>query len=225
MKQLSLVIAVIAVLVCLVHANPIEKRAISSCYTKGKGLFTYYWVPKEGEEDINNNGKIISLIGDRIKNLKDSKRKVLAKVAKKTKKKIRMEGTGLLANGDLVNLGTHINEFMLLDRKKTPYGLGSKDNGLTPYVSVASNDIPYGTTLYVKELDGVKLPTGVKHNGCVRVDDVSWSFSGCHIDFFVLQYSAYQQLNNAIANTVTVTQQSCKVKDYIDSSIKAWAEL
>lgn len=212
-------------LCCLIlvsQSSPlIEKRALNSCYKKA--LFTYYWVPKEGEQDINNNGKIITLTGERIKNLKNASRKTLAKVAKKTKSKIRMEGTGLLESGHLINLGTHLNEFMRLNRKKTPYGLGSKNNGLVPYVSVAANDIPFGTTLYVKALDGVKLPTGAKHNGCVRVDDVSWSFNGCHIDFFVLQYSAYRQFK--LPNTVAVVQKSCKVKNYIDSSIQSWAGL
>ena len=97
-----------------------------------------------------------------------------------------MEGTGLLKSGLLVNVGSSDSVFEILDRKKHPFGLGSGDNNIYPFVSVASNDLPQGTTLYLKMLDGITLPNGIKHNGCVRVDDVGDSFSGCQLDFFVL---------------------------------------
>lgn len=204
----------------------IEKRGLDSCYKKGNAKFTFYWIPKEGEEDMNNKGKTVYLTGDKTKKLKDKNKKLIANVCKKTKQKIRMEGTGLLANGILVNLGRNNNEFMVLDRKATPYGLGSGGTALVPWVSVAANDIKLGTTLYIKELDGVKLPHGEKHNGCVRIDDDSWSMGGCQIDFFTLQYSAYKDLNKKLPSKVTVKKDtSCKIKNYVTSSIKSWAEL
>ena len=101
--------------------------------------------------------------------------------------KFQMEGTGLLKSGTMVNLGESNNVFMKLNRKETPFGLGDNGNALEPYVSVASNDVKRGTKLYIKELDGLKLPDGGTHNGCVRVDDKGWSFSGCQLDWFVLR--------------------------------------
>lgn len=137
-----------------------------------------------------------------------------------------MEGTGLLQNGVIVNLDDGDDTFMKLDRKKSPYGLGSDGNSLTPWVSVASNDLKYGSKLFIKELKGVKLPDGKVHNGCVRVDDEGWSFGGCQLDFFVLQFSAYQKLNDLIPEKVTVTENdSCKILNYVTPAVKEWAEM
>ncbi|CEP17333.1 hypothetical protein [Parasitella parasitica] len=204
-------------------AAPLEKRGIPSCYKSVK--MTYYWIPKEGEKDMDNNGKGIKLDGTRTKKLKDKSGKKIAKVSKRTYKKFQMEGTGLLKSGTMVNLSTSKKVFMKVNRSKAPYGLGSNNKGLVPWVSVASNDIKLGTTLYIKELDGLTLPNGLSHNGCVRVDDESWSMGSCQLDFFVLQFSAYQALNKKISSKVKATEKSCKVKDYVNPSVKKWAVL
>lgn len=47
---------------------------------------------------------------------------------------------------------------------------------MVPFVSVAANDIPYGTTLYISQLDGLDLGENQRYNGCIREDDTSWSF-------------------------------------------------
>jgi hypothetical protein len=136
-----------------------------------------------------------------------------------------MEGTGLLKNGVMVNLDSGKNTFLKVNRKSSPYGLGNSDeNHLVPWVSVASNDLKHGTKLYVKELHGVKLPDGKVHNGCVRVDDQGWSFGGCQLDFFVLQFTAYEKLENLLPEHVTVTQNSnCKILNYVTASVEKWA--
>lgn len=100
-----------------------------------------------------------------------------------------MEGTGLLKSGVLVNVGSSNTVFEVIDRKKHPFGLGNNDNDIYPFISLASNDLPQGTRLYIKVLDGLKLPTGQVHNGCVRVDDTGDSFAGCQLDYFVLGMS------------------------------------
>ncbi|KAI7900412.1 uncharacterized protein BX663DRAFT_419062, partial [Cokeromyces recurvatus] len=180
-----------------------------------KARITQYWIPKEGDKDMTNNGKRVTLNGPKTKSLKDEDGKTIAKVSKSTYEKFQMEGTGLLKSGVMVNLDGDMDEFMKIDRSKTPYGLGSNSNGLTPWVSVATNDIKKGTTLYVKELDGLKLPDGKTHNGCVRVDDEGWSLNGCQLDFFVLQYSAYRNLVDKIPSKVTVTEKKCTIKNYV----------
>ncbi|KAI8083215.1 uncharacterized protein B0P05DRAFT_536530 [Gilbertella persicaria] len=174
---------------------------------------------------MTNNGKRITLNGSRNKSLKTSNGKLIAKVSKNTYEKFQMEGTGLLKSGVMVNLDSGNNSFMKLNRKKTPYGLGSNSDKLTPWVSVAANDIKRGTKLYIKELDGLKLPDGKVHNGCVRVDDQSWSYGGCQIDFFVLQFSAYEKLTNVIPDRVTAVQKHCTIKNYVNNSVKKWAVL
>lgn len=207
-------------------ARPVteHKRAVSSCY-KSAGL-TQYWIPKEGDTDMTNDGEIVTLSGSKTKELKTDDGKTIAKVSSTTYDKFQMEGTGLLANGVMVNLASSKDTFMQVDRGSNPYGLGSEtDVSLVPWVSVASNDIPLGTKLYLEELDGVKLPDGKTHNGCVRVDDEGWSFDDCQIDFFVLQYSAYEELKNVLPSTVTVSQKECTIQNYVTSAVKKWAVL
>lgn len=96
---------------------------------------------------------------------------------------------------------------------------------MIPWVSVASNDIKKGTKLYVKDLDGVKLPDGKTHNGCVRVDDEGWSFDGCQLDFFVLQYTAYKDLDNKLPDKIQVEERDCEMQNYVTTQVKKWAVL
>ncbi|KAI8374037.1 hypothetical protein EDC96DRAFT_457637 [Choanephora cucurbitarum] len=200
------------------------KRSLKSCYSKA--TLTMYWIPKEGDKDMLNNGKTVTLSGSKNKKLKTTSGSTIAKVSKSTYEKFQMEGTGLLKNGVMVNLDSGNDTFMKVNRKKSPYGLGSEENNrLVPWISVASNDLRKGTKLYIKQLDGLKLPDGKKHNGCVRVDDEGWSFSGCQLDFFVLQFSAYQKLDDMLPNKVTVQEKDCKILDYVTSSVKKWAVL
>lgn len=151
----------------IVSSAPLQARGLRSCY-KSKTRLTFYWIPKEGDRDMNNNGKEVSLSGSKTKTLKNRKGKTIAKVSKSTYEKFQMEGTGLLKSGKMVNLGSSMNTFEEVNRKKNPYGMGSHDNSLNPWTTVAANDIPRGTTLYIKELHGLKLPDGRTHNGCVR---------------------------------------------------------
>lgn len=94
-----------------------------------------------------------------------------------------------------------------------------------PWVSVASNDLKRGTRLYVKELDQIRLPDGQVHNGCVRVDDDGWSFGKCQLDFFILQFSAFQMLSKQLPEHVTAVEQNCQVLDYVTAEVKKWAVL
>lgn len=84
-----------------------------------------------------------------------------------------------MENGDLINIDNSTDTFIKVGkagREHNIFGLGAGVQNLVPFVSVAANDIPLGQTLYIKELDGQDLGYGMKHNGCVRVDDDSWSF-------------------------------------------------
>ncbi|ORX52487.1 hypothetical protein DM01DRAFT_1336861 [Hesseltinella vesiculosa] len=223
MQLYSLTLFITTLLIIASNAAPIEPRGMKGCYKHA--ILTFYWIPKQGDKDMLNNGQVVSLNGPKTQQLKSDNGKTIAKVSKYTYEKFQMEGTGLLQNGIMVNLGNSKNQFQVVDRKNSPYGVGSNDNSLVPWVSVASNDLKRGTTLYVKELDGLKLPDGKVHNGCVRVDDQGWSFGSCQLDFFTLQFSAYQALDNKVPGHVTVTQKKCKVQNYVTGAVKAWAEL
>ncbi|KAG2231304.1 hypothetical protein INT48_006415 [Thamnidium elegans] len=219
----STIILAIVFLCMLVNAKPLNRRSIKACYKNAR--LTQYWIPKEGDKDMLNDGKVVTLSGSKTSSLKTTSGSTIAKVSKTTYEKFQMEGTGLLQNGVMVNLDSDKDTFLKVDRDESPYGLGSTDNNhLSPWVSVASNDMKHGSKLFIKELKGVKLPDGKVHNGCVRVDDEGWSFSGCQIDFFVLQYSAYQKLQDILPEHVTVTEDSsCKILNYVTAAVKKWA--
>ncbi|KAI7869209.1 hypothetical protein BDF14DRAFT_1742002 [Spinellus fusiger] len=217
-------LTLLSVAILSTTAAPIRQKTLSTCYSHAK--MTEYWIPKEGDQDMLNNGKIVTLTGAKVDKIQTKKGVLIADVADTTYQKFQMEGTGLLQTGQLVNLDDGKTSFELVDRKAAPFGYGGfNENSLVPWVSVAANDISAGTTLYVKELDGVKLPNGMTHNGCVRVDDQGWSFGNCQIDFFVLQYTAYTSLSHVLPGRVTIQEQSCQVLNYVDSSIMQWAVL
>ncbi|RUS16460.1 hypothetical protein BC937DRAFT_91176 [Endogone sp. FLAS-F59071] len=204
---------------------PSVLAGIPGCYSLDKKVaFTQYWISKEGTEDMDNNGNIMHLTGPRDTPLKDTKGKTIAMVAKTTFEKCQMEGTCLLEDGKLVNLDNGKSAFKVLDRKKEPYGEGYAPGvALDPFVTIATNDLPHKATVYIKELDGLHLPNGKTHNGCVRVEDDSWSFNGCHIDWFVLEYPFYVTIN--APENVHSEVRSCEILDYITPSIEAWGLL
>ncbi|KAI9265880.1 hypothetical protein EDC94DRAFT_497170, partial [Helicostylum pulchrum] len=100
------------------------------CHKSSK--LTQYWIPKEGEQDMRNDGTSIRLDGSKTKKLLTSNGDIIAKVSESTFEKFQMEGTGLLRSGTMVNLGTDINSFIKLDRTTAPYGLGTS-HGLVPW--------------------------------------------------------------------------------------------
>jgi hypothetical protein len=76
--------------------------------------------------------------------------------------------------------------------------MGSNGDAFAPYTTVAANDIRLGTTIYVPNFDGVILPSGESHNGCLKVQDEGYGFGGKHIDWFVVSESNYEILDNKL---------------------------
>ncbi|KAG2181468.1 hypothetical protein INT44_008281 [Umbelopsis vinacea] len=223
MKFTLILAAVASTFGLFANAAPLEKRGVSSCYTGGKAAFTQYWIPKEGTTDMLNNGKVVQLTGSKNKSLKTPSGHVIAKVSSTTYEKCQMEGTCLLSDGTMINLDEGQNTFLVVNTKQHPYGLGSSDSiSLHPWTSIASNDIKKGTTLYIKEIDGIKLPNGMTHNGCVRVDDESWSFNKCQLDWFVLMYETYDEIANKVGEHVKAVESNCKILDYVNQSTEKW---
>ncbi|KAI9362330.1 hypothetical protein BD770DRAFT_470383 [Pilaira anomala] len=202
----------------VVSLKELSQDGIPHCYRKGKKLpFSQYWIPKENEWDENNHGKRVYLAGDEKKKpLLDKDKNQIGMVSVDMYDKCEMEGTCLLENGDLINIDNSTKSFIKVGgqgRRNNVFGLGSGSQNLVPFVSVAVNDIPLGKTLYIEKLDGLDLDGQQKHNGCVRVDDDSWSFDSCQIDFFVLSYVDYLWLN--LDEKVSVEVKDCQVKNYV----------
>ncbi|KAJ1975809.1 hypothetical protein H4R33_006579 [Dimargaris cristalligena] len=160
---------------------------------------TFYW--SEKQESIDAGNVVLGTCAG----------KKLASVTKDFADKAKMEGTAILANGKTINLGScDCNNYMCFE--VTDGAIGSGDNTLVPYYSVAANDMSRGTTLQVAKLKGVKLPNGKTHNGCVRVDDEGWSFGDNQIDWYVETEANYKSLNAVVTEgAVDIVPTTCTI--------------
>ncbi|KAJ1974329.1 hypothetical protein H4R34_004758 [Dimargaris verticillata] len=173
--------------------------------------FTYYW-DKNASEENGASGSVP---------LKDCNGKTLGTASKKFAEEVRMEGYGELADGAKVGLGGCDCNGGFSCFQKTDGPLGSDSNPLVEFVSIAANDIKKGTSVYVKELDGVTLPNGQVSDGCTRVDDESWSFDGGHIDFYVKDEKNYEELSQKVDGNVSIKINGCTAKGGSGGSSKS----
>ncbi|OZJ04422.1 hypothetical protein BZG36_02922 [Bifiguratus adelaidae] len=175
-------------------AAPPEKRKL----LQSGSAFTYYWIASPSE--YTGGGSVA---------LKTCSGKTIAHVNSNYAQNIRMEGTGFVGSEILnlgnCNCGSGYSCFQTVNRQQNPYGLTAYDSPLRPFITVASNDLPRNTKIYVPSIDGWTIPgSSKKHNGCLLVDDQSWSFGGHHIDWYVLKEQDYTTLNTEHQSINTV---------------------
>ncbi|KAI8369198.1 hypothetical protein EDC96DRAFT_440893 [Choanephora cucurbitarum] len=156
---------------------------------KGSAL-TYYWIAHP--DDYEHSGKQVTI--------KTCDGKSLGTVAQKYADALVMEGTGIVGD-KIINLGgctcRDYQCFMEVDKKEDPYGLTAYGGPLRPFITIAANDIKRDTKIFVPEIVGWEIPgSAKKHNGCLLVDDQSWSFDKNHIDLYVYREKHYRTLNS-----------------------------
>lgn len=160
---------------------------------------TYYWITSQ--DDYAGADDTI---------LCDGSAQTIATVPLAFANSLRLEGTGRLSDGRLLNVGSSCacpsgmtTCYVVLDQTKFPFGLGVQSRPLRPYRSVAVDKaiIAIGTPLYVPAFDGLDTPGdyGFLHDGCVIAEDVGGGIDGAHIDFFVAEKKNYQTLSSTIA--------------------------
>ncbi|KAI8987419.1 hypothetical protein BDF20DRAFT_814265 [Mycotypha africana] len=152
--------------------------------------FTYYWIAHP--EDYDDSGKSITI--------RTCEGKSLGSVPESYADALVMEGTGVIGD-KVINLGgcscSNYKCFMEVDKKEDPFGLTSFGTPLRPFITIAANDIKRNTKVYIPQLVGWEIPgSSKKHNGCLLIDDQSWSFTDNHIDFYVYREKNYHTLNN-----------------------------
>jgi 3D (Asp-Asp-Asp) domain-containing protein len=164
------------------------------------GIFdlTYYWVTYEGDFDPPANTDIGTCDGQTI-----------ATVPAAYASALGLEGSGKLLDERIVNIGGcgcggGYDCFAVLDPLQFPWGQGSQGNALVPYLSIATDTavLPFGTSLYAPELDGLPLPEGGTHDGCLRAADVGGGINGMHFDWFVGLKRNYQTLDAEVPEQV-----------------------
>ncbi|CAG7821304.1 unnamed protein product [Allacma fusca] len=176
---------------------------------------TFYWVVYEKDYPQGSDEQLATCSG-----------KTLARTSKKFAEDIKVEGSGILRNEDILNLGSCISTANPCEKKNGKYNcfdkvsapLGSQNNKLVPFVSVASNGLPFGTTGVIAEFVGKKLPNGKEtHDGCVRVDDTcSTCTHNDWVDFYVLKKRNYEFIlsNWGVKDNVKFTEKKCTPKKY-----------
>lgn len=160
----------------------------------GNFQFTYYWVADENAYSGSLNTSVYNPQCTKI-----------ATVKSKFWSALKLEGTGRTVSGQLLNYAGScgcarspcFNE-MGADK---PWGEGVQGRALEPYRSIAVDKsvIPYGTWVYIPELDGATMPGaaplgGWVHDGCVLAADTGSAIIGHHIDFFAALKSSYTAL-------------------------------
>jgi hypothetical protein len=162
----------------------------------------FYWLAREG--DFDETDEIQGADVDEV-DLYTRDGMFLGAYSYKFAWHLRMEGSGLLLDGRVLN--THGNCkfglgkcFETLDPVRHPFGRGAGQRPLIPFKSVAVDPkvIPIGEPIYIPELDGVLLPDGSVHDGCVRADDTGGGIKKRKMDFFVVSYANFRFLLDAL---------------------------
>ena len=162
---------------------------------KGKVQLTYYWVTYEGDYTGADDTPLCDVSAN-----------VLATVPLAFANSLRLEGTGRLLDGRLLNVGGSCQCpsgmttcYVVLDPVLYPWGMGAGSRALVPFRSIAVDRsfVPLGTHVYVPELDGVQMPSsyGFVHDGCLSADDVGGGIVGAQFDFFAAEKSNYRTLD------------------------------
>ncbi|KAI7863007.1 hypothetical protein BDF14DRAFT_1848800 [Spinellus fusiger] len=198
------------------HPSKTKTKAVSVNVNSRKKLqtssaFTYYWTARA--EDYADNSKFVTI--------KSCSGKAIANVRQTYADALVMEGAGVVGD-KLVNLGdcncVNYKCFEELNKHMNPFGLTSYGSPLRPYTTIAANDIPKGTKIFLPDLVGWSLPgSSKKHNGCLLVDDQSWSFASHHIDFYVFQRSHYEQMiqQHGTSHLDIYEDGDCNVLNYV----------
>lgn len=125
---------------------------------------------------------------------------------------LRLEGSALMADGRVINYAGKCDYgygtcFEQLDIEEHPFGRGAGIRPLIPFKSVAIDPrlVPIGEPLYIPEFDGLVLPDGSIHDGCVRADDTGGGIKKRKMDFFVVTYGNFRFLLEQLQNVTWIT--------------------
>lgn len=125
---------------------------------------------------------------------------------------LRLEGSALMADGRVINYAGKCNYgygtcFEQLDITEHPFGRGAGRRPLIPFKSVAIDPrlVKLGEPLYIPEFDGMQLPDGSIHDGCVRADDTGGGIKKRKMDFFVVTYGNFRFLLSQLQGVTWIT--------------------
>lgn len=120
--------------------------------------------------------------------LKDMDGNVLVRVSKKFFDTVKLEGTGKLLDGRVINYKGRVGKEIRYRwcGPDAPYGYGLDDHKLVPFRSVAVDPtvVPIGSKVYIPQAKGAKLPDGKIHDGYFTAIDIGDAIKNHRIDVF-----------------------------------------
>jgi 3D (Asp-Asp-Asp) domain-containing protein len=138
---------------------------------------TFYWVALEINDGQAKGNALLDVDGN-----------VLAKVSNKVLASLRLEGTGKLLDGRIINFKARVgNEIRWrICGPDAPYGYGLLDYALKPFHSVAvdPNVIPIPSRVYIPAAKGAVLPDGTIHDGYFEAVDIGDAIQNQRVDVF-----------------------------------------
>jgi 3D (Asp-Asp-Asp) domain-containing protein len=176
-----------------------DKRCCGYPLTEDLGFaLRFYWLALETESDDPDERKFAP--PDQVE-IYTRDGFFIGAVPEKMAWSMRMEGTGIMADGRVINYHGPCNFgygtcFATLDPNEHPFGRGAGQRALVPFKSVAVDQrlVKIGEPLYIPEFDGIRLPDGSIHDGCVRAEDTGGGIKKRKMDFFVVTYANFRYL-------------------------------
>lgn len=115
---------------------------------------------------------------------------LIGRYPKKFVSDLRLQGSARLASGDVLAYGGRCRYgkgmcYRVLPRAEYPWGRGSTGQPLSPFRTIAVDPrvIPYGSRVYIPELDGLEIE-GEIFDGCFVANDTGGAIKGRKIDVF-----------------------------------------
>ncbi|MBI5368938.1 MAG: hypothetical protein HZA54_18020 [Planctomycetes bacterium] len=134
---------------------------------------SFYWTAHE--EDFRGAAEAVVLLADGSE---------LGRFPESFARALRLEGSGRLRDGRVVNVAGAAGRFAVVD---AAYGMGVQGFHLIPFRSLAVDRavLPIGTRLYLPATRGVELPDGTRHDGIWYAHDVGSAIKGRRLDLFI----------------------------------------
>lgn len=189
-----------------------ERIALARWQGRVLGTFrnTYYDFPSEREFD----GPMVTLHGPNCS--------PLARVRRPFFETLCVQGSGLLASGEVVSFARRNCScaalcprteqkicFDALDRARFPWGRGAMGQAITPLLTVAvdSDVIALGTPVYIPEFEGLPrdLEGSATHDGCFIAQDRGLRVKGKHVDVFTGEPALTRLYNRLVPSNRGVT--------------------